>query len=106
MTEPAKRKKYTWQEVTNEPRGLFKVGDREFLDQDFTRKERAELLTELGEDGSAAPFIVGVLNRRRPDPQYKKVDAAWLDEMLSDEAIGRVFANLARLAGIQLNDGG
>lgn len=107
MTEPApKKRKYTWQEVTNEPRGLFKVGDREFSDQDFTRKERAELMAELGEENGAAPFIVAVLNRRRPDPHHVAVTPEWLDEMLSDEAVGRVFVKLAQLAGMRLNDGG
>lgn len=94
-------KKYTWQEVTNEPRGVFRVGDRDFTDQSFTRRERAELIGSLTEEGPT-PFIVATLNARKTDPLHVDVTPEWVDAQLNDAAIERVFVRLAELVGVQL----
>ncbi|SMB89206.1 hypothetical protein [Deinococcus hopiensis] len=96
------KKKYTWQEVTNEPRGQFRVGDREFNDQDFTRRERADLYKALPGDPPLEELLLAILNARKIDPLHKDVDQEWLDANLSDKAVMRVLERVAPLIGLKL----
>jgi hypothetical protein len=95
----AERKRYTWEIATNSGRGLFRVGDRDFVDQDFTRSEKAAVLTELGNPEAIeyVPLVLAVLNRRRTDEQALPVDAAWLDTQVSERALADLYARLLTL---------